>query len=226
MREVLLFAWSNYVKLFFLFCPFFVLNMFLSLTESFPSRAKRFVAFKVTRLVVIIAAIAYFAGNLLLSLFGLDLDGFRIGAGILLMIIAADLALGSDTPTAKQQPRSPGDIIIVPLAIPIIMGPACISPLIIIGAEAMSHPDHGIPYIAAGFIGFFFAIISLGLLLYFAERLERVFGKRVIRIFSKVSGVILIAMAAQMITQGFVAYLDRSTIGQGILTALEKLAQQ
>lgn len=226
MREALLFAWSNYVKLFFLFCPFFVLNMFLSLTERFDTAAKTYVARRVTRLVVVIGAIAYFAGNWLLQLFGLELDGFRIGAGILLLIIAAELALGSDTPTAKQQPRNPEDIIVVPLAIPIIMGPACISPIIIIGAEALNHPESNLLYLLFGFIGFVFAILTLGVLLYFSEKLERVFGKGVIRIFSKVSGVILIAMAAQMIAQGFVSYLDRSVVGQGILAVLEKLSQQ
>ena len=54
----------------------------------------------------------------------------------------------------------------------------------------------------------------------FPEALERIFGKNVIRIFSKVSGVILMAMAAQMIVTGFMAYLDRSVVGQKLLEAL------
>ncbi len=225
MTETIMFAWSNFVKLFFLFCPFFVLNMFLSLTETFSTREKRYVARRVTRLVAFIAMGAYFAGNWILQLFGLEIEGFRIGAGILLMIIAAELALGSDTPSAKTYSSEPDDIIVVPLGIPIIMGPACISPIIIIGAEAMKNPAVSMVQIIGGFIGFLGAIFALGMLLYFAERMERIFGKRVIRIFSKVSGVILIAMAAQMISKGFFAYLDGSAVGRGILQALEKLGQ-
>ena len=217
MLEALQFAWSNFVKLFFLFCPFFVLNMFLSLTEGASSPRKRHVALRATRVVIVVGAICYFAGNGFLTLFGLDIEGFRIGAGILLMIMAQGLALGNDTPTATRRARNVEDIVVVPLSIPIIMGPACVSPIIIIGAEALKDPAIGWPTFLIGFLGFMGAIAVLGAILYFAEALERIFGKNVIRIFSKISGVILMAMAAQMIAKGFFAYLDNSTVGQKVL---------
>ena len=220
MIDALLFAWSNFVKLFFLFCPFFVLNMFLSLTENASRADKRYVAIHVTYVVLIVAVISYFAGNAFLNLFGLDLDGFRIGSGVLLMIMAQKLALGSETPTATSRPKSVREIIVVPLAIPIIMGPACVSPIIIIGAEALRAPEVSWFTIAFGIIGFLAAILALGTILYFSEALERLFGKNIIRIFSKISGVILMAMAAQMIARGFFAFLDKSTIGTKILEAI------
>lgn len=220
MIDALLFAWSNFVKLFFLFCPFFVLNMFLSLTENASRADKRYVAIHVTYVVLIVAVISYFAGNAFLNLFGLDLDGFRIGSGVLLIIMAQKLALGSETPTATSRPKSVREIIVVPLAIPIIMGPACVSPIIIIGAEALRAPEVSWFTIAFGIIGFLAAILALGTILYFSEALERLFGKNIIRIFSKISGVILMAMAAQMIARGFFAFLDKSTVGTKILEAI------
>lgn len=220
MIDALLFAWSNFVKLFFLFCPFFVLNMFLSLTENASRADKHYVAIHVTYVVLIVAVISYFAGNAFLNLFGLDLDGFRIGSGVLLMIMAQKLALGSETPTATSRPKSVREIIVVPLAIPIIMGPACVSPIIIIGAEALRAPEVSWFTIAFGIIGFLAAILALGTILYFSEALERLFGKNIIRIFSKISGVILMAMAAQMIARGFFAFLDKSTVGTKILEAI------
>ena len=112
----------------------------------------------------------------------------------------------------------------VPLGIPIIMGPACVSPIIIIGAEAFTAATQGGAWdwftFLFGFVGFIGATVALGALLYFAEALERIFGKNVIRIFSKVSGVILMAMAAQMIVTGFMAFLDKSTVGQKLLEVL------
>lgn len=220
MEQALLFAWGNFVKLFFLFCPFFVLNMFLSLTEGADRVRKRDVAIRVTYVVAVVGAIAYFFGNGFLALFGLDLEGFRIGSGILLMIMAQGLALGHETPTASDRPRNVADIVVVPLGIPIIMGPACVSPIIIIGAEAIKSPEMGWPTVIFGFVGFLLAMIALGAILFFADALEKMFGKKLIRIFSKVSGVILMAMAAQMIAKGFFAYLDASAVGQKILGAL------
>lgn len=220
MEQALLFAWGNFVKLFFLFCPFFVLNMFLSLTEGADRARKRDVAVRVTYVVVVIGAIAYFFGNGFLALFGLDLEGFRIGSGILLMIMAQGLALGHETPTASDRPRNVADIVVVPLGIPIIMGPACVSPIIIIGAEAIKSPEMGWATVIFGFAGFLLAMVALGTILYFADALEKMFGKKIIRIFSKVSGVILMAMAAQMIAKGFFAYLDASAVGRRILEAV------
>ncbi|MEG1552103.1 MAG: MarC family protein [Kiritimatiellia bacterium] len=222
MADAWLFAWGNFVKLFFLFCPFFVLNMFLSLTEGADSIRKRDIARRVTMTILVIGAILYFAGNGLLQLFGLELEGFRIGSGILLMIMAAHLALDSETPTATSKPRNVADIVVVPLAIPTIMGPTCVSAMIIIGAESIKDPTMSWWTIIIGFVGFFAAMLALGLILYFAEALERIFGKKIIRIFSKVSGVILIGMAAQMIARGFFAYLDTSLVGQKIIEALTK----
>lgn len=220
MEQALLFAWGNFVKLFFLFCPFYVLNMFLSLTEGADRFRRRDVAVRVTYVVATIGAIAYFFGNGFLALFGLDLEGFRIGAGILLMLMAQGLALGHETPTASDRPRNVSDIVVVPLGIPIIMGPACVSPIIIIGAEAIKSPEVGWGTVGVGFVGFLLAIVALGTILYFADVLERMFGKKIIRIFSKVSGVILMAMAAQMIAKGFFAYLDASAVGKKILEAV------
>ena len=136
------------------------------------------------------------------------------------MIMAQKLALGSETPTATAQPKSVREIIVVPLAIPIIMGPACVSPIIIIGAEALKSPDVSWFTFLFGIVGFFGAILALGTILFFSDTLERIFGKNIIRIFSKVSGVILMAMAAQMIARGLFAFLDKSVVGQKILEAV------
>ena len=222
MEQALTFAWTNFVRLFFLFCPFFVLNMFLSLTEGGTPDEKHDVAIRVTCFVAAVGAVVYFAGNGFLNLFGLNIEGFRIGTGILLLILAKDLALGSDTPTAKTKPKNIRDIVIVPLGIPIIMGPACISPIIIIGADAMSNPDMSWFTVIFGFCGFLLAMASLGTILYFSDTLERIFSKGIIRIFSKLSGIILIAMAANMIAQGFFTYLDNSSVGAKLLEALTR----
>lgn len=212
--------WSNFIQLFFLFCPFFVLNMFLSLTEGATALRKRWLARRVFVVILVVGAISYFAGNAFLNLFGLNIEGFRIGAGILLMSMALGLAMGSETPTAKKQTKDIKNIVVVPLGIPIIMGPACVSPIVIIGAERMQDASLGwVPFVLS-FLGFVGAMVALCLILYFADAIERLCGKTVIRIFSKLSGIILMAIAAQMIAKGFMAFLDQSIVGQKILETL------
>lgn len=213
-------TWSNFIQLFFLFCPFFVLNMFLSLTEGVSALRKRWLARRVFIVILVVGAISYFAGNAFLNLFGLNIEGFRIGAGILLMSMALGLAMGSETPTANKQSKHVENIVVVPLGIPIIMGPACVSPIVIMGAERMQSATIGFVPFVLSFIGFVVAMVALCTILYFADTIERICGKTVIRIFSKLSGIILMAIAAQMIAKGFMTFLDQSLVGQKILEAL------
>lgn len=213
-------TWGNFIQLFFLFCPFFVLNMFLSLTEGVSAARKRWLATHVFIVILVVGTISYFAGNAFLSLFGLNIEGFRIGAGILLMSMALGLAMGSETPTANRHSKQVKNLVVVPLGIPIIMGPACVSPIIIMGAERMQDASIGFLPFVVSFLGFVGAMLGLCTILYFAETIERLCGKTVIRIFSKLSGIILMAIAAQMICKGIMSFLDQSLVGQKILEAL------
>lgn len=71
------FKFRNY----FLLTPFFVLSVFLSMTEHLTKAEQRRVAIRTTMSVMVIGLVLYFAGNPIFSTLGITLDGFRIGAG-------------------------------------------------------------------------------------------------------------------------------------------------
>ena len=113
----------------------------------------------------------------------------------------------------------------VNLIMPLLMGMGTVGFLIGTGGSAVVAKTlgEGKHELACRYFSMLiYVTVALGALLYFAEALERIFGKNVIRIFSKVSGVILMAMAAQMIATGFFTYLDNSTVGQKLLEALAR----
>ena len=121
------------MKLFFLLTPFFVLTVFLSMTEHMTKAEQRLVAIRTTMAVMVISLILYFAGNPIFSTLGITLDGFRIGAGSLLFLSAVSLVSGKRT---SQEAAPDVDFAVVPLAIPITVGPATIGTLLILGAVA------------------------------------------------------------------------------------------
>ena len=123
---------SIWIKLFFLLTPFFVLSIFLSLTQDLSSGQRRRSALWLTIDVVIICLVLYFLGNAIFSVFGITLDAFRIGAGALLFLSAVDLVRGAENPLQREEP---GSFIVVPLAIPITVGPATTGALLVMGAE-------------------------------------------------------------------------------------------
>jgi len=185
---------SIWVKFFFLFTPFFALTMFLSMTPAYTKAQRRKLAIQITCAVAVLCITLFLFGNVVFSLFGITLDAFRVGAGALLFLAAVRLVQARETPA----PPSPNeDIAVVPLAIPVVVGPAIIGSLLVLGGEI---PDMGRRML--GCCALILAVAGLGVILLLSSAIERVLGKKCLSILSKVSGLILAALAAQMILSG------------------------
>jgi len=188
------------IKFFFVLTPFFALSMFLSLTEGYSESRRHRLALLVSGAVTVLCLLLFFAGNQLFSLFGITLNSFRIGAGALLFLSAVGLVQGK---TASAGADRNGDIVVVPLAIPIIVGPAATGTLMVLGAEL-----EGLTAQSLGCLALLIAVACLGIVLLLSSLIQRYLGNRGIGILSKLTGLVLAALAAQMImtgVQGFMA---------------------
>ncbi len=182
------------IKLFFLLTPFFVLSVFLSMTEGLPVSEQRRIALRVTLSVMIICLILYFAGNSIFSTLGITLDGFRIGTGSLLFLSAVSLVSGKRQSPEKEDDQ---DLAVVPLAIPITVGPATIGTLLILGAEFDTTSQK-----LVGTAALLVACMCVGVLLHSASHMKRFIGTTGLSILTKITGLILSAMAAQIVFTG------------------------
>lgn len=185
---------SIWIKLFFLLTPFFVLTMFLSLTQELSAAERRKVAGWLTFDVVLICFVIYFLGNAIFWVFGITLDAFRVGAGALLFLSAVDLVRGSETPLYREDP---GNVTIVPLAIPITVGPATTGALLVMGADVTTAWEK-----IVGCAALFCAVLCVGILLFMATAIERIIGRTGLKVMSKLTGLILSALAAQIVFTG------------------------
>jgi len=185
---------SLYMKLFFLLTPFFVLSAFLSFTEGMQLKEQHSLAIRTTISVLVIALILYFAGNPIFSTLGITLDGFRVGAGSLLFLSAVSLVSGK---RARLEPEEDADVAVVPLAIPITVGPASIGTLLILGAELGGTTEKLIG--AASLVA---ASLTVGVMLFSASAVKRVIGSMGLSVLTKITGLVLSAMAAQIVFTG------------------------
>ncbi len=177
--------------------------MFLTLTKEQSIMEKRKLAVQVTGAVILICLIMYFFGGYVFKVFGITVDAFRVGAGGLLFLSAVSLVrTTSKTPLVKEQLYD-DDITVVPLATPIIVGPATIGTILVFGTEVTSKTE-----LFAGLISLLLAILSIGALLFAASDVERLLGKKGINILSKMAGLILAALAAQMILTGLKNFME------------------
>ncbi len=188
------------LKLFFLLTPFFVLTVFLSMTEHMTKSEQRRVAVRTTTSVMIIGLVLYFAGNPIFSTLGITLDGFRIGAGSLLFLSAVSLVSGK---RSSQEANHEVDFAVVPLAIPITVGPASIGTLLILGAELGGTTERLI-----GAVALICSCLCVGFLLGSARVLKKMLGSVGLSIMTKITGLVLSAMAAQIVFTGIANFLD------------------
>ena len=188
------------IKMFFLLTPFFALSMFLTSTADYSSASKRRTALRTTLAVLCTTLLIYWFGEYLFLVLGITVDAFRIGAGTILLITAISLVNG--TGHSGQKSDEAVDISVVPLAIPCIVGPGTIGALLVMGADGGTFRER-----LAVCLGIVTAVAILGCFLYLSDQLERLLKRNGIQILSKITGLMLAALAAQIIFTGIKNFL-------------------
>lgn len=188
-----------YLKMFMILTPFFVISAFLSLTREYRPAERQRTALKVTLAVVVGSFVFFLFGRYIFALFGITLDAFRIGAGAVLFLSAISMIQGQRT-VASTDPEQ--EVAVVPLAIPITVGPGTIGALLVMGAGLKGMPDKLIA--SAALLA---AILSVGGLLLAAGRLEKIIGQQGLVILTKLTGLFVSAIAAQIFFSGVKNFL-------------------
>lgn len=190
---------STAISMFFLLTPFFVLSTFLAMTQDYLAGQRRKLAVEVMIGTIIVGTIIFLLGNYIFELFGINLQSFRMGTGILLMLSAISLVQGGDNSKTRGLDRQ--SISVVPLSIPITVGPATIGYLMVLASEYTTTSEALITLSA-----FWLAAFLVGLMLFISPWIEKMLGKSGIIILSKITGLILSALAAQMFMLGFTQF--------------------
>lgn len=187
------------VKYFFLTTPFFALSMFLAMTPDLTTRERANLANRVGIAAWIITVILFAFGQVIFRVFGISVDAFRIGAGALLFLSAVSLM----NPKVKPVESEMGDdIAVVPLAMPVIIGPATCGPLLVLSADIGDWMSRGVAVLSLTV-----ALLALWGILRVGAWIEQRLGQKGIAILMRMTGLVLSALSAQMIMTGVVAFL-------------------
>lgn len=190
---------SLYLKMLVLYSPFFVLSCFLGLTPGYSVRERKKLAWKVALGTLVASVLLYLFGQTIFEIFGITADAFRIGAGSVLFISALGMAQGKP---AVQADNVQQDVTIVPLTIPLTVGPGTIGALLVMGMSQPHWDDKLLAIIAIGI-----ASVTVGVVLYLSDKVERLLGQQGLQILSRLMGLFVCALAAQIIFTGVRGYL-------------------
>ncbi len=189
------------IKIYALMTPTAVLSYFITHTRKFSSKERTGLAARTGIGIFLIGETLFLGGAKLFDIFGFTIDAFRIGVGLLLFLSAVRLMNGDDHSPA---PGRGADIGIVPLAIPLGMGPSAIGWVMVLGSDIKNFQD-----IMIGSVCLFTASLAMFILLCFSELVWRTLGKTGLAIMAKLTALILSAIAAQVIFTGIRAFANR-----------------
>lgn len=196
------FVTKVFAALFAITNPIANVPVFLSLTEGASPEVQRQVALTASFGTVVSCIIVVVAGGAILSMFGISVSDFRLAGGVLVLLISLSMVQGSSNHAQSATPKEKehndaldaADIAIYQLTIPLIVGPGTIATLIVF--EESARDEHKYLELAVG-LGSFLALLSAALLL--APLVGRFLSPRATAIARRVMGMILAAIAMEMI---------------------------
>ena len=198
--------WTEYTRLFtallVIINPFMAVPILLALTADFEPSRRMAVVRVASMTVAIVLLVTAFSGETLLGWMGTSLASFRVGGGIVLFLMAlamlqAEVGRMRVAPQEMRADASRASVAVVPLAIPLLAGPGAIS-TVIIGMNRSEAVYHwvGVLLAIAG------ASLALWLVLRSAAVIATVLGDTGLNILNRVFGLILAAIAVEVIANG------------------------
>jgi len=184
---------SSVVLLLLVCDPFGNVPIFISALREVPHERRRRVILRECVIAFAVLTCFVFVGRPFLDLLGLSEQSLQIGGAVVLMLVAIRMVFPTADGVYGQAPG--GEPFIVPLAVPALAGPSALATVLLFVSR---EPHRTWWWVAAIAV----AMSGATLILAFAERLQRWLGERVTVAFERLMGLILAAIAVELMLRG------------------------
>jgi len=183
-----------FVTLLVIMDPFAGLPVFMTLTKDYSLERQKRSAHRASFVSFILLLIFLVAGEGILNFFGISLFSFQVGGGLILLILGLLYVLNINQRDEVNYDKD----IVIPMATPLIAGPGAITAIILL----VSQYGLAIPLIAmvANLLIFWIAM-------YHSRHINRVIGEQGLEIMSRIMGLLLVALAIEMIRSAWMELL-------------------
>ena len=191
-----------FTALFVIVNPIGAIPLFITYTRTQTPAERRLTARSTATAVAVVLVTSIFCGDYLLQFFGIGIPSFRVGGGILILLMAIAMLNAQQggaryTLEEGREGEQKDNIAVVPLAIPILAGPGAISTTIIYAHKAHTPMDMTALVIAALLVA-----IAVATALHLANPIADRLGRTGINIATRIMGLILAAVAVEFIADG------------------------
>ncbi|KSW12753.1 transporter [Pyrodictium occultum] len=175
--------------------------LFYGLTATLSDERRSTIIKKSCEVATLILIAFALGGDMLLYYFGLSLADFRISGGIILLIYGIAGIFGWTEATMLQRPEDAETIAIVPLATPLLAGPAAIATVLYV--KAVYGILYAITAILVNTIITFITLIN-------SDKLMKLLGSNGAIALSKIMSILLAAIAVAMIREGIIEAMNEA----------------
>ncbi len=186
--------------------PIGVVPFFLHFTQNFSPEQRRQTMRVSATAAFLVVSISGLAGLKIIEFFGITIASFQVGGGLLLLMSAIHMlnaqpaeSRGEDVHQGQEKADAGASIAVVPLTIPLLTGPATISTMVIYAEKTKTFWQHAV------LVGYGVVIgVAAYLAFLAAGRIARVLGQTGINVMTRLMGLILAAMAVELLADGLI----------------------
>ena len=188
---------NDFIKEFFLaFIPLFValnavgiIPIFLSYSQNVDRKNLKRIIYRSTFVSFTVGIAFVLIGESVLIFLGVSISDFKIAGGLLLLVFSIKEILNDQSEIKKIE----GDFSVVPLAIPLLLGPAVLTTLLVF---------KGIYSIAIITLALFTNLVIAAIILWYSGLISKLMGKDGIKAAGKIATILLLAIAIMLIRKG------------------------
>jgi multiple antibiotic resistance protein len=177
-----------------------ILPLYLGMTDALDRRARHGLLIRAMTVAVVVALLMLFAGEIIFRTLGITVNDLRVGGGLILLVLAITDLLFGDLKGRRGGNGIEGaqELAVVPLGIPLIIGPAAITTILV------SQGEFGYVVTLAAVIvnmALVFAAFAAG------PKLIAWAGPSFSKAMAKIAALFLAAIAVAMIRTGVIGML-------------------
>lgn len=199
--------WNFFIAAIAIVNPLGKVPVWVDASENCEGPVRMRLAAMVTGTATLVLLIFLLFGRYVLTFLGIDLPAFRVGGGIIILLLGISMLHGSAVDIDHRSGQEGDDAldrakarfrdVVVPVAIPILAGPGSITTVLLFGYRADDWWERGsLAVVLVAVMGVVLLILLLG------RHIQELLGDLVLSVQTRVWGLLLTAIAAQLILVG------------------------
>ena len=193
--------WIDFVTLLATMNPIAVIPTYITLTDGLAPTARTRVLRRAILVSAAILLVVLIVGEFYLDALGVTLDALRIAGGLVILLVGLRMVFddGRQPEPTRETDATSRDIAVFPLAMPLIAGSGAITSIVLLTENDL----HNIPQQAGTAITLCLVLVINYAVLKSAGTIHRLLGSTGTAVVARVTGLVLIALAVQVMSVGF-----------------------